>query len=764
MARLRKNLPQGDQLDLLVSAQDIFSPIYKIHELLACDGMKWNEDMEKKSLRFTAYWHRYCAGSFPNTNRRAFNYMVHDLEGLVWMETCDFIARMKEFCYVICPNLDVTDWDWQRTQAFVYYEASHGTLIKTFKVLINEIFANYFQTDKPAPLKFESVGKLIFPRALNLYFKRLVLHRKDRKTDHMVKIYSLFQGLKKGLLPIRPDAVDDSLKEHQRLLTLDIPISGKLEWFIKDTFIREFSDLVVDPKKTFLGSDPKSGKTISQKRKTSSNHSTLNETRGNGGQIGLAYRLRDLTREQFLKGKMRLPSPDEFFGYISIEETIRSRFSNEILSREQWIEQVHGDYIDEAEFYFLLSDARRTGLIQTNISTPCVILEPLKGRIITKPSDGEYIDYGDIQDFLWRKLQKHREFELIGRPVSVEDIYYVSQSWSFGKGFNSGDFSGATDNLAGKISKILLRLILSRCSQGFVDTAVQSFCHSKLDYRNDPMNKGDSPWLDFYDKFECTGKGLLEQTNGQLMGHILSFPILCLANYIVFKYTFFELGREAPKVLINGDDILFCCTKEEYKSWCYETNKVGLVPSLGKNLFQTDIAQINSVLFDIRYSDQLGLGKEFIRDIRYVPFVNFGVLTGRGKGKDSPFERTSVTEAMRELDEVQPEVESLHSVMRLWNYTDEWIDRSKLKSVFYKHRPLSRKMLQMLETWNEKVVAILFKKSGYSDRLPGNSSAIYRSQGGECTFRPHAAVREFQKFPLMFEERTVEICERTRRT
>lgn len=759
-------IPTGDPLNLLVSSQDVYSPIFKIHQILAFDGMVWKENMEAKARRFSAYWARYCTGSFKNLNeteRKNFNYDVHRIEELIWNETMDFVARLKEFVQIICPDLEILQQDWIRATSYVYYENTYGTLIKTFKNLINEIFGEYFKTDKPGALKFESVGKLIFPRALNVYLKRIILHSGKRKTSHMVKIYSLFQGLKKGLLPIRPDAVDDSLIEHKRLLTLDIPISGELKWFIKDIFCREFQDLVVEPKKTFLGRT-EGHRNISRKRKTFSNHSTLYETRSNGGQIGLAYRLRDLTKDQFLRGRIRLPEPEQFHGFLEIRQTVTSKVTGVILQTDSWLEEIHGDFIDELECYYLLTEARAHGLLSTNISTPCVILEPLKGRIITKPSDGEYLDFGDIQDWLWKKIQKHREFELVSRPVSVEDIYYVAGSWKYGYGFNSGDFSGATDNLAGRISKILLRLVLSKCSQDFVDNAVQSFCHSKLDYRNNPMNPGDSPWLEFYNHFGCTEQGLVEQCNGQLMGHILSFPILCLANYIIFKYTYFKMDREAPRVLINGDDILFCCTKEEYKEWCHYTREVGLIPSLGKNLFQTDIAQINSVLFDVRFSDQLGVGNEFIRDIRPVPFVNFGVLTGRGKGKENPFDRKSILESQRELDEVQPEVESLHSVMRLWNYTDDWIERDSLKSVFYKHRPKTRALLKELENWNEKVVAILFKKSGFSDRFPGNSSAVFRSQGGETSFQPHSAVRQFQKYPLMFDERTVEIVERTRRS
>jgi hypothetical protein len=276
------------------------------------------------------------------------------------------------------------------------------------------------------------------------------------------------------------------------------------------------------------------------------------------------------------------------------------------------------------------------------------------------------------------------------------------------------------------------------------------------------MQEGDSPWLDHYVKFDCVEKDLVRQRNGQLMGHVLSFPILCIANYIMFKYTFWKLDKKAPNVLINGDDVLFACTKDDYKSWCGYCKSVGLIPSLGKNLFQTDIAQINSVLFSIRFSDQLGIGFEFVRNIQSVPYVNFGILTGRGKGKENPFERTSQLEAMRDLDEFQPEIVSLHSVLQIWKYTESLYDTEILKKIFYSHRPIVAPMLKELEDWNPLVVARLFVKSGHSDFLPGNSTSVYRSICGEWTFKPKVVLRELGVSPYLFEERTLDIVERTK--
>jgi len=118
------------------------------------------------------------------------------------------------------------------------------------------------------------------------------------------------------------------------------------------------------------------------------------------------------------------------------------------------------------------------------------------------------------------------------------------------------------------------------------------------------------------------------------MGHVLSFPILCLANYLIFRFSFESRNRRVPRVLVNGDDILFHAFPNEYKDWCDDVRKVGFLPSVGKNLFQSDIAQINSVLFRTKWNFSEPF-KPYLREVKAVPYLSMGLITGRGKGKSS---------------------------------------------------------------------------------------------------------------------------------
>jgi len=263
---------------------------------------------------------------------------------------------------------------------------------------------------------------------------------------------------------------------------------------------------------------------------------------------------------------------------------------------------------------------------------PAVVLEPMKGRIITKPAVGTYINWGRLQKALWKDLTGREAFQLVGRPVEEEDIWHVAGSYELGMGFNSGDFSGATDNLKGSVSSRILRFIFSKLPLEEVLRIEETFCNSEIDYRKTPVKYSKEEMGAMY-KWNCTQQGIVRQKNGQLMGHILSFPILCIANYAIFRYTYEKvLCRPVPKVRVNGDDILFCCYPDEYKEWCNQTSRVGFSPSLGKNLFQSDIAQINSVLFRIGFSE-IG-GRRFVRKIDVVPYLNMGILKMRGKGKE----------------------------------------------------------------------------------------------------------------------------------
>jgi hypothetical protein len=284
---------------------------------------------------------------------------------------------------------------------------------------------------------------------------------------------------------------------------------------------------------------------------------------------------------------------------------------------------------------------------------PAAILEPLKVRMVSLPCSGAYFSLTPIQKQMHRRLKKVPIFRLIGRPLEVGDVNelladgicsLICKPDDFG--FASGDFSAATDNLKSFLTKGLYTRwcrALAHQHPDIYQWGLNSLTNSMVRWdeatfpSDDPFFQG-SGGKRYKEGLEQLRPEKGVQTNGQLMGHVLSFPILCLANLTAFWYAIdtylgVDLHKgDLPPVLVNGDDILFMSSPGFYKHWCETVPLFGLIPSLGKNLFSPSIAQINSELFQIQ-NIRTEYGKNLPISVRKIEYLNFGLLTGRGKGK-----------------------------------------------------------------------------------------------------------------------------------
>jgi hypothetical protein len=201
------------------------------------------------------------------------------------------------------------------------------------------------------------------------------------------------------------------------------------------------------------------------------------------------------------------------------------------------------------------------------------IPEPLKVRMITK---GQPITWAlkPLQKAMWKSLKSFECFKLTGDPDVESAVQILKDQEGF---WRSGDYSAATDNLHSDVMQAVLKPLIEE----FKDH------ESLLEYL-----KWESGVHEVrYPKF--TGIEPIYQTRGQLMGSLISFPVLCVANActlaIVRKQQISEL-----KALINGDDILFRSSDKVYKSWWRVASQMGLIPSVGKNYVFPDFGSINS--------------------------------------------------------------------------------------------------------------------------------------------------------------------------
>jgi len=114
----------------------------------------------------------------------------------------------------------------------------------------------------------------------------------------------------------------------------------------------------------------------------------------------------------------------------------------------------------------------------------------------------------------------------------------------------------------------------------------------------------------------------LPMFEGQLMGHVLSFPMLCVINLAVLRHSIdvwvkTPISKNLPTVRnvmeyndrkrrgeliyryakVNGDDILFKCSRELFEIFKLTSKKVGFKISQGKNFLSLDSCVINSQVY-----------------------------------------------------------------------------------------------------------------------------------------------------------------------
>lgn len=211
---------------------------------------------------------------------------------------------------------------------------------------------------------------------------------------------------------------------------------------------------------------------------------------------------------------------------------------------------------------------------ETNFVKACAIPEPLKVRMITKSQELSWA-LKPIQVSLWERLGDFKCFSLTHGPEI--DLSFVESFLKKGKVLVSGDYESATDNLHMDVMALAIEILCEYAPQEYHDwLRWEAFSHD-IEY---------PAW---------TCLKTIRQTRGQLMGSLLSFPILCIANAailgIVKKQELSELEG-----LINGDDILFADFPSKVKSWKKNTKLIGLKPSIGKNYISNRFGSINSQL------------------------------------------------------------------------------------------------------------------------------------------------------------------------
>lgn len=219
------------------------------------------------------------------------------------------------------------------------------------------------------------------------------------------------------------------------------------------------------------------------------------------------------------------------------------------------------------------------------------IPEPLKVRVITIGSKLLFA-LKPLQQAMFKSLGDYPCFKPCFTPDYL-DLLDSIHSNSTCDPWLSGDYSSATDGLHMDVMYAFRDILLEELGEHPLTPYIKADCGSHLLQYPKHFNIPDA-----------------EQTNGQLMGSLLSFPVLCLAN----AYTACLARQESLsdlKCAIHGDDILMKVNRSQYSKWKGVARGLGLELSVGKNYYSKEFGSIDSQLFsaDKKGVFQLPTGK-----------------------------------------------------------------------------------------------------------------------------------------------------------
>lgn len=490
--------------------------------------------------------------------------------------------------------------------------------------------------------------------------------KKTRDTRNFRNAFNLLQGVKKACQPISKDFIRSAFEEHRRTMETPCPVNEEPDQSIFDKYQQLWTAGRWGP---HIRADAK----IDYGRwsryqpvlfKPPGPSATLEWTRAEGGGSYWAYRMNEVFdhRERLVQAFIvnlqiidQLPKMFSLDVWDIIEPLLRKSGSDlcplwtwpEPQDKLEIDESLPGNLIPRAptvpekrvsasgELYLswsnysprwdeiLLLYNERDAKNRTVMVEGCV--EPLKLRTITKgPCHRKWLsqslqrEMADCLDGFWQfKLNKANS-----DPRLVSKLYhkcehfhskYSTTTKTKELWWCSGDYKSATDSISIHHTKAALETLLNNLSGEKVSEACKRLYRAEL-------------YEQIVQYPSWTGIDDVQQVNGQLMGSVLSFPILCVINFVAYWKSLEDFYgrkfsvREIP-CLIHGDDILFRTTQEHYDHWSEVILEFGLKKSVGKNYFHPKVFTVDSEL----WIEGKSHGRPYFK--KYYP-INCGSLLG----------------------------------------------------------------------------------------------------------------------------------------
>jgi len=295
----------------------------------------------------------------------------------------------------------------------------------------------------------------------------------------------------------------------------------------------------------------------------------------------------------------------------------------------------------------LFSEVRRLAKTEPPLVEPVGLPEALKVRVISKGPPLTYTILQPLQKYLHSVLRAHPAFKLVGEPISEGYILErMGSKLDEDECYLSGDYKSSTDYLDPLVSDTIVeRLSRNLC---LPDDIAELFKRALTGHTF--LANGDDIVIGERRGVAIDPK-LLPQKWGQLMGSIVSFPVLCIANAALSRWALEFGGRKwtlvDSRLAINGDDVLMKCNRTCYRAWKALTSAGGLVESVGKCYFSKTYLNMNSTsyrvgeLHTIAVPYRLDPSKTAFREgpFHLEKYVNLGLMYGlkRSGGKASGF-------------------------------------------------------------------------------------------------------------------------------
>lgn len=590
--------------------------------------------LKKSGMKLTRDSQRILGGLCRGQQQRNLELVVQyvDRAALSGLNVLQGVLETLVDDNVKCLSFTIDDW-----LSFVspLVGMSHVLAIKRLKYVTSYWFAKFLHDELPDK-DDPSWDNWLFSGAIRRYLRTRMISVSLRNAK---LFYSLLQA-KRSCDPVPESFVQGALEKHRKTIghkseAITAGLRSEIEKKTSEIVSTwpMFRDKQCEPSHSasFERSRAKGGQHVALMQQLGDYNPTKDLVAVCQGARQLDGRLLSDEMAKVLKSMVE-PKPNDLVGMVETTpgvveerrgwlEPSRSTMLFAAYAHENGLEPIlvpGGVHIvDDDELGLRTEDGSYTEAIPPRgqmTAAVAAVLEPLKVRTVTKGRAQAYNAVHGIQKWMHSSLRENRVFQLIGKTVNEDVIKEQFALRKPGEFLISGDYSAATDNLKIEVTKTIFEVILRRIADD-LDWSDESFklisLARKVLYEHEiyyPLGSGLEPVL---------------QGTGQLMGSVLSFPILCLANCICCWISLFpELRYSQLPILVNGDDIAFSCTRARYKTWSDHLADFGFVKSVGKNYCHRRFMIINSELFD----------SEYLRSGQcHIPYFNAGLLLGRHK-------------------------------------------------------------------------------------------------------------------------------------